>query len=147
MTYSWLDWSWDRDDSVGGCRAINPRVTTRFRILLPRLVSTGHSPGIRARWQRFRHAIEQHEVRHVRIVLDYARRIERVLAASSCDEAEAAVQRLRLAMNVDQDAFDSAQCEAFEAGRRDTAAIDQCVFPWLDAGFSDPSVAVHRPSA
>lgn len=148
VTYNWLDWTWDRDtDETGVCRPVNPKVNVRFKLLLPRLVSSGHTPQTWARWLRFRRAIEQHEARHVLITLDYARRIESAIAHGSCANAEAAAEKVKQEMDAAQDAFDGAQCADYNSGDRRQSAIDECVFPYLDSPLSDPSVAVHRPSA
>lgn len=148
VTYNWLGWEWDRGTGDnGGCRPANARVDVRFKLLLPRLVSSGHTPETWARWLRFRRAIEQHEARHVLITLDHARRIERAIAGSDCASAEAAAEKAKAQMQVEQDAFDNGQCAAFHSGDRSLAAIDDCVFPYLDSPLSDPSVAVHRPSS
>ncbi|NML04420.1 DUF922 domain-containing protein [Sphingomonas sp. G-3-2-10] len=142
-TRSRLEWDWNSTTtSDGGCRIGTPVADLDFRVLLPRLISTGQSPEVLDRWKRYRRGLEMHEARHVHITLDYARRIRQAATGLECTEAAKVVAQLEREATLAHDAFDDQVCAAWNRGDTGQSARDECTEVYLEP---DPPRRVAAP--
>jgi len=146
VTYPHLSW----DDSgtftsADGCRLAHPNVEIRFRVLLPRLGSSGYSREVGMRWHLFRRSVEQHEARHVLVALDGARRLATAFAETDCADVAKVSAKIVADMERAQNAIDAETCRDYDAGDNSQRAVDLCGYPYLDERYR--SVAVQPPSA
>lgn len=142
-TRSRLEWDWDNITGAdGGCRIGTPVADLSFRVLLPRLISTGQLPEVLERWKLYRRGLEMHEARHVHITLDYARRIRDAASGRDCAEAAKAVAKLENEMSLAHDTFDNRTCMAWNRGDTGKAARDECSEIYLEP---DPPARIPTP--
>lgn len=89
-----LAWQW-KEGRGAPCRPVDPVVTFKATIVLPRLADDAALPArLRVRWRLYARALETHEAGHVRAAYLLVGAITQAIASSNCTGADGAAEAL-----------------------------------------------------